>query len=210
VTVYAGDDGARSGRAGRRAGAAGSVVDTLTVHLLAEPTTPSVVRARSRKWLEGHGWPADGVDDVILAVHEAVANVIDHAYPAGYTGDVAVIATLLADGGQRRVQVVIRDRGRWRSPPADPGCRGRGLQMVRSCMEDVEILPGTNSRDGTEITMLSASVAPTAGAGRNSSAPRSTPCHPLSALSAVATPSGKTRSWAITWRCPPAPPADPP
>jgi serine/threonine-protein kinase RsbW len=210
VTVYAGDDGARSGRTGRREGAAASVVETLTVHLLAEPTTPSVVRARFRKWLEGHGWPADAVDDVILAVHEAVANVIDHAYPAEYTGDVAVIATLLADGGQRRVRIIVRDRGRWRSPPTDSGYRGRGLQMVRTCMDDVEVLPGMNSRGGTEITMLSASVTPAGGAGRSSSAPRSTTCHPLSSVSAVATPIGKTRSWAITWRCPPVPPADPP
>jgi serine/threonine-protein kinase RsbW len=181
------------------------------MHLPAEPTTPSVVRARFRKWLEGHGWPADAVDDVILAVHEAVANVIDHAYPAGYTGDVALTATLLADGrGRQRVRIVVRDRGRWRTPPTDPGYRGRGLQMVRSCMEDLEILPGIHSRDGTEITMLSASVAPAARAGRSSSAPRtSTSCRPRPSVCA-ATPSGKARSWAITWRCPPVPPADPP
>ena len=180
------------------------------MHLLAEPTAPSAVRARFRKWLNGHGWPDDAVDDVILAVHEAVANVIDHAYPAGYTGDVAVTATLLADSARRRVRVVVRDRGRWRSPPADPGNRGRGLQMVRSCMEDVEILPGTHSRDGTEITMLSASVTPAAGAGRSSSAFRSTTCYPRSSVFAAATPSGKARSCAITWRCPPVPPAGPP
>ncbi|GAA1180240.1 ATP-binding protein [Pseudonocardia alaniniphila] len=204
MTVYAGDDGARSGRTVRWAGAAAPVVDTLTMHMLAEPTTPSVVRARFRKWLEGHGWPADAVDDVILSVHEAVANVIDHAYPAGYTGDVAVTATLLAEAGRRRVRIVVRDRGRWRSPPTDPGYRGRGLQMVRSCMEDVEILPGVHSRDGTEITMLSAPVTPAAGVGRSSPAPRSTTCRPRSI---VATPGGKARSWAITWRCPPVPPA---
>lgn len=180
------------------------------MHLLAEPTTPPVVRARFRAWLEGHGWPADAVDDVILAVHEVVANVIDHAYPAGDTGDLAVTATLLADGGRRRVRIVVRDRGRWRSPPVDPGYRGRGLQMVRSCMEDVEILPGIRSRDGTEITMLSASVTPAVGAGRSSSAPRSTRCQPRPLLSTGAAPGGTARSWAITWRCPPVPPTDPP
>jgi serine/threonine-protein kinase RsbW len=180
------------------------------MHLLAEPTTPSVVRARFRKWLKRHGWPAAAVDDAIIAVHEAVANVIDHAYPAGYTGDVAVTATLLADGGRRRVRIVVRDRGRWRSPPTDSGYRGRGLQMVRSCMEEVEILPGMHSRDGTEITMLSASITPSPGAERSSSASRSTTCYVRSSVSAAATPGGKARSWAITWRCPPVPPADPP
>jgi serine/threonine-protein kinase RsbW len=204
VTVYAGDDGARSGRTVRRAGAAAPAVDTLTMHMIAEPTTPSVVRARFRTWLEGHGWPADAVDDIILAVHEAVANVIDHAYAPESTGDVAVTAALLGEGGRRRVLIVVRDRGRWRSPPTDPGCRGRGLQMVRSCMDDVEILPGAHSRDGTEITMLSAPVTPAAGVGRSSPVPRGTTCHPRSA---VVTPSGKARSWAITWRCPPVPPA---
>ena len=210
MTVYAGDDGARSGRTGRRVGATAPVIDTLTMGMLAEPTTPPVVRARFRGWLEGHGWPADAVDDVILAVHEAVANVIDHAYPPGDRGDVAVTAALLADGDHRRVRTVVRDRGRWRAPPTDPGYRGRGLQMVRSCMEDVEILPGMHSRIGTEITMLSSPVTLAVGAGRSSSAPRSSSCYPRSSVSAVVRPSGNARSWAITWPCPPAPPADSP
>jgi hypothetical protein len=50
------------------------------MHLLAESTTPSVVRAGVRKWLKDHGWPDDAVDDVILAVHgDHRAQCLGHA-----------------------------------------------------------------------------------------------------------------------------------
>jgi serine/threonine-protein kinase RsbW len=157
VTVFAGDHGA-AGRKGRRGGLPASVVDSFALHLPAEPVTAAEVRKLLRAWLEGHRWPPDAVDDVVLAVHEAVANAIDHAYPAGHVGDVDVTANLLAEGRRQRTRLVVRDGGRWRAPPVDPGYRGRGLQMVRSCMDLVNILPGTGTRSGTEVTMLSASV----------------------------------------------------
>jgi serine/threonine-protein kinase RsbW len=160
VTVFRGD-GARAGPAGRRRALA-ATGKNLSLRLVAEAAAPSVVRGRVRRWLEGHGWPEDAIDDVVLAVHEAVANVVDHAYPPGARGEVAISASLLSDGPhRRRVHVVVKDRGRWRPPPADPGYRGRGLQMVRGCMDVVDILPGTDGRHGTKLTMLSAAVGTT-------------------------------------------------
>jgi hypothetical protein len=96
-------------------------------------------------------------------VHEAVANVVDHAYAPGVDGQVVLTATLVPDGRERRVRIVVQDNGRWRSPPADPGYRGRGLQMVRSCMDVVDIRPSTDSRGGTDLVMLTAAVATAPG-----------------------------------------------
>ncbi|WP_433279368.1 ATP-binding protein [Pseudonocardia xinjiangensis] len=137
--------------------------DALTLRLPAEPATPSLVRRRVRGWLEVHQWPDDAVDDVVLAVHEAVANVVDHAYAPGVDGQVVLTATLVPDGRERRVRIVVQDSGRWRSPPADPGYRGRGLQMVRSCMDVVDIRRGTDSRGGTDLVMLTPAVAAAPG-----------------------------------------------
>ena len=41
--------------------------------------------------------------------------------------------------GLGRVGVTVADDGTWRPAPADPGRRGRGLMMMRGCMDTVEI-----------------------------------------------------------------------
>ena len=44
------------------------------------PDSQRVVRRAVARWLEGAHWPEDGVEDITLAVTEAVTNVIEHAY----------------------------------------------------------------------------------------------------------------------------------
>ena len=66
-------------------------------------------------------------NDILIAVSEAVANVIEHAYSPGDAGDVEV--ELLRDGAQ--VTLRVRDHGSWNLLPA-PGDRGRGLPLMRA------------------------------------------------------------------------------
>jgi anti-sigma regulatory factor (Ser/Thr protein kinase) len=57
------------------------------------PAVPESLRhARNQltRWLAGLGWPANGVVDLILAVNEAVADVVDHAHPAADPGPVGL------------------------------------------------------------------------------------------------------------------------
>ena len=61
---------------------------------------------------------------LVLAAGELCANAVEHAYPADGGGSVEV-ALAREPGGV--LTLVVRDRGRWRPPPADPGERGRGL-----------------------------------------------------------------------------------
>lgn len=103
------------------------------------------VRRRLATWASGHGLPADTVEDLVLAAYEALANVVDHAYPEGggqawINGD-CVAGTLV---------VVIRDRGRWRPPPQDPGRRGHGMTIINGLAEQVDI---RRTRDGTSVEM---------------------------------------------------------
>ena len=44
------------------------------------PASQRVVRHSVARWLEGAHWPEDGVEDITVAVTEAVTNVIEHAY----------------------------------------------------------------------------------------------------------------------------------
>ncbi|HEY2803912.1 MAG TPA: ATP-binding protein, partial [Actinomycetota bacterium] len=83
------------------------------------------------------------VDDVVLAVSEAAANAMKHAYGPG-GGDVDIRGSLDGDA----VVVVVRDFGRWREEHAGDG--GRGLALIEACMTDVEIERGP---EGTEVRM---------------------------------------------------------
>ena len=115
---------------------------------LAAPSLPAqlaTVRGRMAAWAEAVGFGADTIDDVVLATHEALANVADHAYPEG-GGD----AFLDADCDGDSVVVVVRDRGRWRPPMSDPGWRGRGLTIIHGLAENVEVRHGDA---GTTVVM---------------------------------------------------------
>lgn len=122
----------------------------------ADPGAASTVRDRLRTWLDAWQWPESGTDDIVMAVNEAVANVIDHAYrnhPG--PGEAEISARTFADAGSRRVAVSVTDRGAWRPVPVDPGHRGRGLLMMSSCMDGVHVEHGAG---GTSVTMTSAPV----------------------------------------------------
>jgi anti-sigma regulatory factor (Ser/Thr protein kinase)/anti-anti-sigma regulatory factor len=71
-----------------------------------------------------------------LAVGEVVANVIEHAYPAGQPGLVRMQAVLGADG---QLECRIGDRGSWQVPdPAVPG-RGAGLMLVGRMIDQMDV-----------------------------------------------------------------------
>jgi serine/threonine-protein kinase RsbW len=129
----------------------------LLIALRAEPTAARVVRHRMRAWLARWGWDGDDLDDIIMAVDEAVANVVDHAYRLlPEPGDVHVYAWVTRDPRGRRLTVSVTDKGRWRPVPADPGHRGRGLLMMSTCMASLHI---EHSSGGTSVTMTSAAFA---------------------------------------------------
>jgi len=112
----------------------------LTLHL----TGPSLasrlpgVRRRIAAWAGALGMASETVEDLVLATHEALANVADHAYPDG-DGEAWVEALCQPPG---MLTVVVRDRGRWRPPPEDPGRRGHGMAIIRGLAERVVIRRG--------------------------------------------------------------------
>lgn len=139
----------------RPSGGAGDEAPVLHIMLVADTATPSRVRRRLRRWLDALGWPRDHRDDIITAVDEATANVVDHAYPCA--GPVHIVARQLAGGlrGHRHVAIMVRDWGCWRPAPADSGCRGRGLAMMKAFMHRVDLRRLDN---GTEVILRSPAV----------------------------------------------------
>lgn len=96
--------------------------------------------------------------DVILAIDEACANVIQHAFPDQREGTDGVI-DLTAVMAEHEVNVTVEDHGVG-IPPAAARRRelapvgavsGRGLQIIRELMTTVEL--ETNEAGGTRLTM---------------------------------------------------------
>jgi anti-sigma regulatory factor (Ser/Thr protein kinase) len=95
-------------------------------------------------WLSSVGCDRETVEDLVLAVNEAVSNVVDHAYLDGDAGaGLTVAAEVLTGSGAHRVAITVIASGRWRHPPTAPGNRGRGLQLMRALSETVELDRGT-------------------------------------------------------------------
>jgi anti-sigma regulatory factor (Ser/Thr protein kinase) len=107
-------------------------------------------------WLAVLCWPDVDCIDLMLAVSEAIANVVDHAYPShDLVGRAHLFAWETIEHGQRRIVMVVTDAGQWKLAPADPGFRGRGLLMMRYCMASVHIEPTPR---GTTVIMTSRPV----------------------------------------------------
>lgn len=100
---------------------------------------------------EKAGLPSKEVDKLELAVDEACANVIEHAYGDDRAREISVRAVLDAD----RVTISVEDTGLGFDPSAVPEedladlvSRGRsgglGMRLIRSLMDEVryEIEPG--------------------------------------------------------------------
>ena len=106
--------------------------ELLEVEIPAEPAQLATARHLIRRWVEAN----DGADDdcaaFAIAVSEACANSIEHAYGPGDA--IIELRASLVDG---IAEVTIRDHGEWRSPRG--GNRGRGIPIMREFMDDVSI-----------------------------------------------------------------------
>jgi anti-sigma regulatory factor (Ser/Thr protein kinase)/putative methionine-R-sulfoxide reductase with GAF domain len=115
----------------------------LHLGLAAEPKTLAQVRRVLRRWLLDRGADDSDVAEVTIAVSEACANAIEHAYspaPARFE--------LEASSNDDEITVAIRDKGQWRAPRGQN--RGRGLSIMVAAMDDVQI---ERTETGTEVVM---------------------------------------------------------
>ena len=96
------------------------------------------IRRSVDRWAAEWGIGGDTLVDLQLALGEAVANGIEHAYVPGEPGLVDVELELC---DHRAVSVRVTDHGRWQPKPASPGYRGRGLMMIERLAEAVRVLP---------------------------------------------------------------------
>lgn len=87
------------------------------------------------------------LSDVRLAVTEACANVVVHAYPEGYEGPMEVVASMDDD----LLTVLVRDWGRGIRPRPDSPGLGLGLSLIAALAEQVQL--GHDNQEHTEVRM---------------------------------------------------------
>jgi anti-sigma regulatory factor (Ser/Thr protein kinase) len=117
--------------------------EPLVLRPRAVPEALRQVRNAARQWMSDADVAPAAADEMLIALGEACANVVEHAYgPAG--GELSV--RMLREPSA--VVAVVRDRGRWRSPRGHN--RGRGTVLMHGLVDevDVEHLP-----DGTRVTL---------------------------------------------------------
>jgi anti-sigma regulatory factor (Ser/Thr protein kinase) len=95
------------------------------------------------------GEDEDAVDNLTLAVSEALENAAEHAY-AGQ--DEAGTMTLSAerDPAQNVLVISVSDTGSWRAPADSVGYRGRGLALIEELAAAHTVRPGPT---GTTVTL---------------------------------------------------------
>ncbi|WP_433507717.1 ATP-binding protein [Pseudonocardia halophobica] len=115
----------------------------------ANPVQLSVIRRELLGWLAPLGLSTEQKDDVVLAVDEAVANAVRHAYPEDRPGDVEL--TLWTEG--EALCIEITDHGSWRPTQGEGGTitgdarGGRGMLLMQHMVETVLVhFDGRGSR----------------------------------------------------------------
>ena len=115
----------------------------LELELPAVPSVLAHVRRLMRRWLRDRGAGSSEIVEMTMAVSEACANAVEHAYsPAPHVFRVRA----RTEGAE--VIVAVRDTGRWRAPRGRN--RGRGLTIIEAAMDTVRV---SSTSDGTEIVM---------------------------------------------------------
>ncbi|MCV7041264.1 ATP-binding protein [Mycolicibacterium moriokaense] len=112
----------------------------------------SVARLRHElsQWLRTHvTLDDDKLNDILLAVNEALTNAAEFAY-RGQPGTMGV--DVHYDDTDRSLVVDVFDHGTWRhvDSGAQPNTRGRGIPLMRALADETTISPSPN---GTHVQM---------------------------------------------------------
>jgi serine phosphatase RsbU (regulator of sigma subunit)/anti-sigma regulatory factor (Ser/Thr protein kinase) len=116
---------------------------SLEMTLSARPHVLGGLRKTLGRWLRVAGANEDELFDIALSASEAAANAIEHAY-----GGREATFAIRCERDDRQVTITVRDIGRWRT--ARPPGGGRGLEIMRSLLDDVKV---SSDEEGTVVTM---------------------------------------------------------
>ena len=117
-----------------------------TVPAIAENVAP--IRHAVVELARRHGAADEVQTDLALAVGEACANVVVHAYPPGDVGVLIAHAQIV----RGEITITITDQGQGMTPRPDSPGLGLGLPLIANLASRLEIQDGPNGV-GTELVM---------------------------------------------------------
>lgn len=117
----------------------------LRITLPARHESLALLRHVVRGFRDAYAVAPSTMDDIVLAVSEAAANVVLHAY-----GDREGTLEVIADMRDGRLHVLVRDHGRGIAPPADTPMLGHGLALMEHVAASLELV---GSATGTDVLM---------------------------------------------------------
>jgi serine phosphatase RsbU (regulator of sigma subunit)/anti-sigma regulatory factor (Ser/Thr protein kinase) len=118
-------------------------VPVLNLELSTQPRALTSLRRTLGRWLDAAGASDEESQDIRMAAHEAACNSMEHAY-----GFEEATFSLDAAHDSDLVSIVVSDKGGWREPRESD--RGRGLDLMRALMDEVELEAGDA---GTTVRM---------------------------------------------------------
>jgi serine/threonine-protein kinase RsbW len=122
--------------------------DRLSVTLPSDPANLPLVRHAIRGFLSAGEVADPPAGEVLLAVTEACANVVQHAYVGlAQPGDIELEMKRTGD----ELVIAVRDHGRGFGPRLDSPGAGLGLPVMASLAQRLEIRPVSDH--GTEVMM---------------------------------------------------------
>ncbi len=89
------------------------------------------IRGAVRGWLAPMSLESGEVADIVQAVDEAVANVVEHAYPPGEEGPVEL--TLWTEPDALYIEII--DQGNWRPPSGQTISASLGMTLMSGMVE---------------------------------------------------------------------------
>jgi serine phosphatase RsbU (regulator of sigma subunit)/anti-sigma regulatory factor (Ser/Thr protein kinase) len=105
-----------------------------SLDLPAQPQQLATVRTHVRRWLSTIGADDGDSEALVLAVNEAAANVITHAY--GPAGGVLLVSGSLTGG---EIELTVSDHGTWRRRKSATG--GHGLSLIDRLTDTHSVQP---------------------------------------------------------------------
>jgi serine/threonine-protein kinase RsbW len=126
--------------------------------LPARPENVAVVRHVLAALAEALDLPRAVIDDMRLAVTEACANVVRHAYSDG-DGSIDVVVT----AGGRELEVVVADEGRGIGPSPDTTGPGLGLTLMESLADSLEVESRAGAGSRLVMSFLRTRSSPATG-----------------------------------------------
>ena len=118
-------------------------VEEMRLELSTQPRALTGLRRTLGRWLEAAGASNEETQDIRMAAHEAACNSMEHAY--GFEEATFKLDAVRVNG---EVSITVSDTGGWREPRKTD--RGRGLELMRALMDDVELEAGN---EGTTVRM---------------------------------------------------------